>query len=110
MMKSDLEVIKKLNPNINSIEDLGPNFLNIRMAKGVDGNMLTAEQAYFAAKALDGEIERNKPTAPDDIGKIGITGTAQKTFYTKEEVENMSEQEQRENSDKIIESMKSWGR
>lgn len=110
MMKSDLEALQKLDPNIKSIDDLGDTFLKLRTSTDENGEfIITPEQAYYAAKAYEGKLEETKPKAPEEPG-FGDTSHGDKTFYTQEEVENMSQDEVMKHLKAINESSMRWNK
>ena len=97
-MQADLLAIQKIDPNIKSFEELGESFINYKQAG------LTAEDAYYAIKAKEINT-RAVPATP--IGKVN-NAPPEKDFFTREEVAAMSEDEQRQHYDKIINSASSW--
>lgn len=109
-MAEDLAAVQKIDPNIKSIDELGDTFLKlVTQYDGQTGErMLTAEQAYYAAKAYEGNLEKTRPKAPTPIGMDNITG-GEKASFTREEVEAMSPDDVQRNLDKILASMKQWG-
>lgn len=98
-MNQDLQAIREVNPEIKSIGELGENYLKFRFA----GNM-NAVEAYHAMKAYE---EAVKPKKPPEIGKVKPY-TPAKDYYTREEVEAMSQEEVSRNYDAIRESMTKW--
>lgn len=98
-MNQDLQAIKEVNPDIKSIGELGENYLKFRFAGGMD-----AVEAYHAMRAYE---ETVKPKKPPEIGKVKPY-TAAKDYYTKEEVESMSQEEVSQNYDAIRQSMTKW--
>jgi hypothetical protein len=109
MMQSDLEAIKKIDPKIESIEDLGETFVKIINQLDEDGErILTPEEAYYAARAHDGLLEKTKPKAPEAPGAVN-TGAPDKTYFTRDEVERMTPEEVEKHYDAIEESQRKWG-
>ena len=99
MMAEDLKAIQAIDPNIQSLDDLGEDFLNY-----IASGQLTGVEAYFAAKAKQ-DAERIVP--PEPAGKV-TPGSDAKDFFTREEVEAMSQKEVSENFDTIRRSMSQW--
>lgn len=96
MMQEDLEALRKIDPSLRSLDDLGDGFADY-IAAG-----LPPEKAYWAIKA---EERANQATPPKDIGKVA-TGTAEKDRFTEAEIEAMSSDQLRKNWKKIFNS---WG-
>jgi len=96
--QADLATIQKLDPKIKSLEDLGEEFLIYSQA-GLD-----AESAYWAVKSKE---EKTKIIPPAEIGKFQ-SEPPKKEFYTREEVMNMTEDEQRKHSKEIVASSAKW--
>lgn len=106
MMAEDLSAIQKIDPTVKSIADLGESFQIIRTAMDDDGNfLLTPEQAYFASKAYDGQLEAQKPKAAQEPG-FDDTSQTESATYTREQLEAMSEEEINANWDKVMKSLK----
>lgn len=97
-MKEDLAKVQKIDPNVKDLGDLGEPFVNYIKAG------LSAEDAYYAVKAK--EIN-NRMVPPPEIGKVD-NQPPEKDFFTREEVAAMSEEEQRRNYEKIINSTAKW--
>lgn len=100
-MKSDLEAVQKLNPNIKSIDELGSTFTDLRLKAG-----LSVEDAYFAIEAKKAKLE-SKPAEP--IGKVN-SKSAPKDFLSREEVKANENNKEwvKENYDLIRKSMPKW--
>lgn len=98
-MKQDLSVIQAIDPTIESLEALGPTFMNLIATGSVD-----AVEAYYASKA---KMQRENKTPPGEIGAVN-TAPAEKDFYTKAEAEAMSPEEMSKNFDKVRKSMSKW--
>ena len=96
--QEDLLKLQKIDPTIKSIEDLGEDYL-VYSAGGLD-----AEQSYWAIKAKE---ESTKVTPPEPIGKFK-SEPAKKEYFTREEVMNMTEEEQRKYSKEILASSPKW--
>lgn len=97
-MQTDLLAIQKIDPTIKTFEELGESFIAYKKAG------LSAEDAYYAIKAKEINT-RVTPATP--LGTVD-NKPPEKNFFTKAEVDAMSEDEQRANADKIIDSAKHW--
>ena len=97
-MADDLRLIQTLDPTIKSLEELGQTYLEL-IAKGCD-----AETAYYGAQA---KKAKEKITPPEPPGKVN-SAPAEKDYYSKDEVANMSQEEVSKNYDKIRASMSKW--
>ena len=110
-MQEDLIAIQQLDPEVKDLDDLGEAFYKLRLARDEDGeNYISAEEAYFAARAIQEMHAELEPKAPQAPG-IAATSAGEQEFYTKEQVEHMSADEIRRNLDKINRSMQrpNWG-
>lgn len=94
-MAEDLATIRKIDPSIKSLDDLGEGFTGYIEA-GLD-----AKQAYWAIKA---EKMANTATPPKESGRIE-TGTIDKDTFTDAEISAMSSEDLTKNWRKIL---KSW--
>lgn len=92
----DLAEIKEKFPDVDitDVMELGEEFFAYR-GMGID-----------AVTAYSG-LQMKKGTPPKSIGKVK-TGTPDKSFYSKSEVEAMSSSERKKNFDKIRASMAKW--
>lgn len=97
LMQEDLEKIRKVDPSLNSLEDLGDAYIEY-VSAGLD-----PVKAYWAIKA---EERANQATPPKEVGKVA-TGTAEKDYYSDAEIDAMSSEELTKNWKKI---MASWDR
>lgn len=97
-MAEDLRDIQAIDPEVKSLDDLGDTFLDY-IAQGLSG-----KQAYYAAKAQD-EVEKTVPPQPP--GRVNQSSEP-KSFFTQDEVKNMSQKEVHENYDAIRKSMTKW--
>lgn len=97
-MEKDLHEVQKIDPKIKDLSELGEGFM-----KCISAGM-SAEEAYHAAQYLK---EKTSATPPKEIGKINQSET-EKDFFTKEEVEAMSEAEIKKNLRKIEKSQAKW--
>lgn len=97
-MEKDLIEVRKIDPDVNSLVELGETFFKC-VAAGMN-----ATEAYHASRAVE---EKTTPTPPAEIGKVNQS-SVEKDFYTKEEVEAMTAEEVEKNLPKIEVSMKKW--
>jgi len=98
VMNRDLAEIKKIDPNVKSLDDLGDDFFNY-VSAGLNG-----VQAYYAIKARQ-ETEQVK--TPEPLGRLN-QGKEEKDFYTYDEVMAMSSAERTKKYDVIRASMNKW--
>ena len=98
-MAEDLEVIKKIDPSVKSLLDLDPSFFQM-----ISTGMVSAEQAYYASKQL---ASKDAVKTPEPVGEVNQT-PAPKDYFTKEEVENMTQEQVKKNYDAIRRSMSKW--
>lgn len=97
LMQADLEKLRRIDPSLGSLEDLGDDYIHF-IAAG-----LPPEDAYWAIKAKQGANHR-EPAKP--AGKVA-TGTVEKDYYTDAEIDAMSSDQLTKNYKKI---MASWER
>lgn len=97
-MEKDLREVQKIDPKIKDLSELGEGFM-----KCINAGM-NAEEAYHATQYLK---QKTSSTPPAEIGKINQSET-EKDFFTKEEVEAMSEDEIKKNLRKIEKSQAKW--
>ena len=95
----DLAAIQKFDPSVKSLADLPESFEAYRLDAG-----LTAQQAYFAAKA-EKEATEIKPAKP--IGQVN-QAPVEKDYYTESEVNAMTSEEKEANWEKIMASLPKW--
>lgn len=98
LMQADLAELRRIDPSLKSLEDLGDTYKNL-MATGI----VSPEEAYWAVKQKEGA---NHVTPPKEIGKVA-TGTAEKDYYSDAEIDAMSSEELTKNWKKV---MASWDR
>lgn len=98
-MAEDLATLQKIDPGINSLEDLGQDFF------AYIGAGLTAKQAYFAIK---GEEISTSSTPAKPPGRVTDAAPPDKDYFTEEEVANMTSQERYDNAEKIMASLPKW--
>lgn len=80
-MEADLAAIRKLDPGVKSLDELGPEYFKLIQA-GVSG-----EIAYRAVK---GQQESTKAAPPQKIGKVNAKTKAEKDYYTSEELDKLT--------------------
>lgn len=97
LMQADLETIRKVDPSLKSLEDLGEGYIEY-IAAGLD-----PVKAYWAIKA---EERASQMTPPKEIGRVE-TSSAEKDYYTDAEIDAMSSEELTKNWKKV---MASWDR
>lgn len=97
LMEADLRKLQKIDPTLNSLEDLGPEYFDYVIAG------LPPERAYYAIKAEEGMNLRQPPKA---MGKVA-TGSAEKDYFTDAEIDSMSSEQLTKNYKKILAS---WDR
>ncbi len=97
-MAKGLSEIQAIDPTVKDLNDLGDSFARY-IAAG-----LSSTDAYFAVKAQ--ELKQKKiPPAP--IGTVQ-SHTEQSGFFSKEDVDAMSDEDIEKNYDAIMKSMKKW--
>lgn len=100
-MEKDLKTIQEIDPSIKNLDSIGQDFLDL-----ISTGKVTAVQAYYATKAKEAA---EKATPPAEVGKVNQS-EGPKDYYSKEEVEGMSQAEVRKNYDAIRKSMMQWGK
>lgn len=95
-MEADLKAIQALDPLVKSLDDLGEDYAKLIQAG------IPATKAYFAIKET-----MPKPTVPS-MGAINTNSNIEKDFFTREEVESMSDAQIAKNLTKIQQSRKKW--
>ena len=98
MMEQGLADIQQIDANVKDLTDLGEDFPKY-IAAG-----LSSVDAYFAVKAKDAKTKVNPPKT---IGSVNST-KAESDYFTKEEVEAMSDEELEANFEAIERSLKKW--
>lgn len=100
-MEADLAAIRKLDPGVKSLDDLGPEYFRLIQA-GVSG-----EVAYRAIKSKE---DSTKAAPPQKIGRINAKTKAEKDFFTPEEVDKLSpaELDDPKTMEKVMKSMTKW--
>lgn len=95
---ADLKEIKKVHPDasIEDVEELGEKFFAYRTMD------ISAVDAYEAI-----QMQKNKNKPPKAMGKVKAS-PPQKDFFTRDEVEAMSQAEVKKNFEKIRNSMSKW--
>ena len=97
MMQADLTELRKIDPQLKSLEELGESYYHYIEAG------LTPQDAYWAVKAKEGAYQA---TPPKPAGKVA-TGAAEKDYFTDAEIDAMSSEQLTKNWKKI---MASWDR
>lgn len=102
LMQADLERLRKIDPSLKSIEDLGEEYGRyISAADPVTGEpLMTPEDAYWAIKAKE---QATKATPPKEVGRVA-TGTAEKDYFTDAEIDAMTPEQLAKNHKKILAS------
>ena len=95
ILEADLAKVKRLDPKVRRIEDLGEVFIALR-AGGVP-----CEEAYKAVASLN--TKKDIPQMGDIAG-----GAEEQEFFTPEEVKRMTTAEVKKNYEKIRKSMSKW--
>lgn len=81
-MKSDLDAIKALDPEVQSLEGIGDSFIKL-IENGID-----AITAYYAVKkATDGKESQK---SPESIGMVGAPRVHQSEFYSSRELDRLT--------------------
>lgn len=96
LMQADLNELRKIDPSLKSLEDLGDSYISYMEAG------LSPEDAYWAIKAKERATQKTPPKPPGTVA----TGTAEKDRYTEAEIEAMSPEQRKKNWKAIINS---WG-
>ena len=97
-MAEDLKALKAIDPNIE-FENLPDNYFDLIGTGKVD-----AVTAYYASQQANKATQAEPMKAPGEVS----TGGEKRTFFTKEEVENMSRSQIKANMKVIEASMKQW--
>lgn len=82
IMGEDLKKIQKIDPTVKSLEELDQRYFQF-IANGLDG-----EAAFVALQQLQ---KKEKKTPPAEVGKINSSGKQIKDYYSKEEVDRLTE-------------------
>ena len=83
-IEADLKAIRKLDPKVKDIEDLGEEFFEL-IRNGFDG-----VTAYMALKA---KKENGKKLKPPAVGRVAKGGSAGKDYFTARELNLLSSRE-----------------
>ena len=95
LMREGLREVREIDPNVNSLEDLGESFAKF-IAAG-----LSSKEAYWASQA---QTKREKILAPDAIGRVSES-KAERDYYTSDELDNLTDEEMDKNWDKVMRSL-----
>ena len=100
-MEKDLQAIRRIDPKVKSLEDLGPEFGSL-IRQGI-----SAEIAY---RAIAEQRKAGEVTAPPKAGKVNAKTKAEKDYYTPEEVDRLTEKELDDPGvmQKVMKSMTRW--
>lgn len=96
LMQADLNELRKIDPSLKSLEDLGDSYIAYMEAG------LSPEDAYWAIKAKERATQKTPPKPPGTVA----TGTVEKDRYTEAEIEAMSPEQRKANWRAIFNS---WG-
>ena len=102
LMQVDLERLRKIDPSLNSLDDLGPEYVRYMSVvdPGTGEPIMEPEDAYWAIKAKQ---RANQATPPKEVGKVA-TGPAEKNRYSQAEIDAMSSDQLKKNWRKIFAS------
>lgn len=92
---SDLNTLKKIDPTLKDLDDLGEDYFKMRAAD------IDPVRAYYAVKAAD---EYTKPQGAVPAGRLN-RAKQESEYYTSEELDNLSKDEIVRNWDKVQRSM-----
>lgn len=82
LMDEDLKKIQKVDPTVKSLTELDPRYFKF-IENGLDG-----ESAFAAVKQLQ---SKEKRTPPAEVGKINSSDKQIKDYYSKEEVDKLTD-------------------
>lgn len=101
-IENDLNAIRKAYPEVQvkSVDDLGPDFIAVMATGTVD--------AVTAYDIVQSRKQRESITPPPEVGAVNTGDSAEKTFFTRDEVRGMSRDEVHKNYEKIRKSMMKW--
>lgn len=97
MMQEDLNTIRKIDPSVASLEDLGDEY-----SRYIEAGM-SPEDAYWAIQGKKIAMQAKPPKA---VGKVA-TGSVEKDYYTEAEIDAMSSEQLTKNYKKVLAS---WDR
>lgn len=102
LMQVDLERLRKIDPALNSLDELGPEYVRYMSVLDPETGepIMEPEDAYWAIKAKQ---RANQATPPKEVGKVA-TGPAEKTRFTAQEIDAMSSEQLKKNWRQIIAS------
>lgn len=102
LMQVDLDRLRKIDPSLNSLDDLGPEYVRYMSALDPDTGepIMQPEDAYWAIKAKQ---RANQAIPPKEVGKVA-TGPAEKTRFSQTEIDAMSSDQLKKNWRQIIAS------
>lgn len=99
VVDEDVRYFQEKNPKIKSVDDLPKDYFSL-MATG----QMSRDEAYQTALNRQKKSER---VPPDEIGQVGSPDTP-KDYFTRDEVERMSQEEVSKNLDIINKSQPKW--
>ena len=102
LYQADLERLRKIDPSLNDLESLGPEYMRYMQATDPETGapIMEPEDAYWAIKAKQ---RANQATPPKEVGKVA-TGPAEKTRFSAQEIDAMSSEQLKKNWRQIIAS------
>ena len=95
LMREGLRDIQEIDPNVKSLDELGPKFGDFIRAG------LPTKEAYYATKAME---LKEKVYAPDAIGRVSDS-KVERDYYTSAELDALTDEEMDENWDKVMRSL-----
>lgn len=99
LMEQGLAEIQQIDPEVKDLTDLGADFPKY-IAAG-----LSSTDAYFAVKAKEAKTKVNPPKP---VGRVNNNSKAQSDYFTKADVDAMSDEEIEANLEAIEKSWKKW--
>lgn len=84
LMQEGLREVQEIDPNIQSLDELGDVFVNC-----IASGLFDTKQAYYAALAYN---NNEKVLAPDAIGKVADT-KSERDYFTSEELDALTPEE-----------------
>ena len=84
MMRDDLAEVRQIDDSVQSLDELGEAFVNMRLHGG-----LSAKEAFYACKAME---LKERVLAPDAIGRVADT-KVERDYFTFEELQNLTDEE-----------------
>lgn len=99
IMQEDLQILRKIDPSLKSLTDLGEEYMRYVTAINPETGepFMTPEDAYWAVKAKE---QANRATPPVEVGKVA-TGTVEHEL-TDAEIDAMSSEQLTKNWKNIM--------